>query len=179
MSAPALPVVWTVGHSSRPLDDFLALLRAHAVERVADVRRYAGSRAHPHFNPEPLAAALAGVGIGYLAFPDLGGRRAPAPGSRNTVWRNAAFRGYADYMETPEFRAALDRLVQAARERRTALLCSEAVWWRCHRSLIADALKAGGIRVLHIMAPAKAVEHPYTSAARVVDGELRYGAGAG
>ena len=177
MIAPAPAAIWTIGHSSRTLGDFLALLQAHGIEQVADVRRYAGSRAHPHFNPEPLAAALAQPGIGYLRFPELGGRRAPQPASKNTVWRNAAFRGYADYMETPEFRAGLERLVQVATERRTALLCSEAVWWRCHRSLIADALKAEGIQVLHIMDGRKVVEHPYTSAARIVDGKLRYGAG--
>lgn len=167
--------VWTIGHSARTIDDFLALLEAHAIERVADVRRYAGSRAHPHFNPEPLAAALAARGIEYLPFPELGGRRAARPDSANTVWRNAAFRGYADYMDTPEFAGGLERLLHVASEGRTALMCAEAVWWRCHRSMIADALKAGGVPVLHIM-EGKAVEHPFTSAARIVGGELRYGA---
>src|SRR5690606_17813857 len=157
--------------------DFLALLRGESIERIADVRRYAGSRAHPHYNPEPLAAALARAGVEYTPFPELGGRRAPRPDSANTAWRHPAFRGYADYMETPEFRAGMDRLVRAAKERRTALLCSEAVWWRCHRSMIADALKADGIRVLHIMEGGRVVEHPYTSVARIVDGALRYGTG--
>lgn len=153
----------------------MGLLGSQSIEVLADVRRYAGSRAHPHFNPEPLAGALSEAGIDYRPFPELGGRRAPRPDSPNTVWRNQAFRGYADYMETVEFRAGLDRLVQAAREQRTAVLCAEAVWWRCHRSMIADALKARGIGVLHIMDAGKTVEHPYTSAARIVEGQLRYG----
>jgi uncharacterized protein (DUF488 family) len=168
-------VVWTIGHSSRPLADFLALLRGQEIARIADVRRYAGSRAHPHFNPEPLAASLDEAGIEYSPFLDLGGRRPPSSASTNTVWRHPAFRGYADHMETAEFRQALDRLRQSAAEMRTALLCSEAVWWRCHRSMIADALKAGGAEVLHIMERGKVVPHPYTSAARVLHGELRYG----
>lgn len=172
-------VVWSIGHSSRPLADFLELLQRQQIERIADVRRYPGSRAHPHFNPDPLAASLEDAGIEYSPFPDLGGRRPPSPASTNTIWRHPAFRGYADYMETPEFRLALDRLREAAGEMRTALLCSEAVWWRCHRSMIADALKASGAEVLHIMERGKVVPHPYTSAARVVGGELRYGAAAG
>lgn len=177
MNPPTEPTVWTIGHSNRSLDAFLALLHAHEIGQVADVRRYAGSRAHPHFNPDALAESLARVGIGYVPFPELGGRRTPVPGSKNTVWRNQAFRGYADYMETPEFRQGLERLVRVAGERPTTLLCAEAVWWRCHRSLIADALKADGIRVLHVMGGGRAVEHPYTSAASLVAGRLRYGAG--
>ena len=169
--------IWTVGHSSRTLDDFLALLQGHGIQQVADVRRYPGSRAHPHFNPDALASALDRAGIAYLSFPELGGRRKPKPNSVNTVWRNSAFRGYADYMETQEFREGLDRLVACAKQGRTAILCSEAVWWRCHRALIADALKASGIRVLHIMSQERAAEHPYTSAASVVNGRLHYGAG--
>jgi uncharacterized protein (DUF488 family) len=171
--------VWTIGHSSRTLADFLSLLEWQEIERIADVRRHAGSRAHPHFNPEPLAVSLAQVGIEYSPFPGLGGRRKVQPDSHNTVWRNLSFRGYADYMETPEFGAALSQLRAAAEECRTALLCAEAVWWRCHRALIADALKAEGVRVLHIMDGPKLIEHPFTAAARIVKGELRYGAGPG
>ena len=167
---------WTIGHSSRPLEEFIALLQSHGIERVADVRRYAGSRAHPHFNPDALAASLEDVGIAYTPFPELGGRRAPRADSPNTVWRNAAFRGYADYMATPAFHAGLQRFIGAARERRSSLMCAEAVWWRCHRGLIADALKADGIPVLHIMGIGRATEHPYTAAARIVDGRLEYGA---
>jgi uncharacterized protein (DUF488 family) len=167
--------VWTIGHSSRTFFEFLSLLQSEHVGLVADVRRHPGSRAHPHFNPDPLASALAAVGIEYRPFPGLGGRRKPTPTSSNTAWRNVSFRGYADYMETPEFRVALDRLVESAKERRTALLCSEAVWWRCHRAMIADALKVDGVKVLHIMDGPKVVEHPFTAPARIVDGKLRYG----
>ena len=175
MTSPDPPTVWSVGHSSRPLTEFLELLASQRIEGIADVRRYAGSRAHPHYNPEPLAAALREAGIEYTPFPELGGRRQARRDSHNTVWRNAAFRGYADHMETPEFGAGLARLLDASRERRTAMLCSEAVWWRCHRSMIADALKVDGIRVLHIMSAGRAAEHPYTAPARVVDGALVYG----
>ena len=171
--------VWTIGHSSRTIDDFLTLLSSERIQLVADVRRFAGSRAHPHFNPLPLTAALAEHGVDYLAFPDLGGRRKPRPDTPHTVWRNPSFRAYADYMDTPGFTAALDGFVAVAEERRAALMCSEAVWWRCHRSMIADALKVRGVRVLHIMGEGKTTEHPYTSAATVVDGELRYGAAPG
>ena len=177
MTAPL--TVWTIGHSSRSIEDFLALVRSQAIERIADIRRFPGSRAHPHFNPEPLAASLANAGIEYLPFPDLGGRRKARPDSPNTIWRNPSFRGYADYMSTPAFAEALDRFVEIARERRTALMCSEAVWWRCHRSMVADALKACGIEVLHVMDGPKVVEHPYTSAARIDDGRLAYGADPG
>src|SRR5690606_3229445 len=134
---------------------------------------------YPHFNPEPLAASLAQAGIDYVAFPALGGRRKARPDSPHTVWRNASFRGYADYMDTEAFAKALKRVTELAARRRTALLCSEAVWWRCHRSMIADALKAQGALVLHIMEGGKTEEHPYTSAARVVNGSLRYGAEQG
>jgi uncharacterized protein (DUF488 family) len=166
-----------VGHSSLPLADFIALLQAHGVERVADVRRYPGSRAHPHFNPEPLSAALSAAGLDYCPLPELGGRRRPSAESTNTVWRHPAFRGYADFMAAAEFQAGFERLLTLGAERRTAMLCSEALWWRCHRSLIADALKVRGIEVLHLFSNGKVVEHPYTSAARVINGELHYGAG--
>lgn len=167
--------IWTIGHSSQPIQSFLALLQEQEIAAVADVRRYAGSRAHPHFNPEPLARSLAEQDIEHHPFPELGGRRSPKPGSTNTVWRNAAFRGYADFMETREFEEGLARLLHLAGERRTAIMCAEAVWWRCHRALIADALKIAGMRVLHIMSGPRVVEHPYTSAARIVDGRLYYG----
>lgn len=169
--------IWTIGHSSLPVEGFLVLLESQEIEIVADVRRYPGSRAHPHFNPEPLGRSLESCNIEYLALQELGGRRRPDPASTNTVWRNAAFRAYADFMETPEFHAGLERLFQVATRGRTAIMCSEAVWWRCHRSLIADALKARGVSVMHIMSGPKIVEHPYTSAARIVDGRLMYGGG--
>lgn len=170
-------MVWTIGHSSRSIEAFIALLEVSGVRRVADVRRYPGSRAHPQFNPGPLEDSLRRQGIEYVPFPELGGRRTPRAESRNTVWRNAAFRGYADFMETPAFGTALARLEEVATELPTAIMCAEAVWWRCHRALIADALKARGMRVVHIMEGPRWVEHPWTSAARIVDGSVVYGPG--
>lgn len=167
--------LWTIGHSTRPIDGFIALLRENGVTRLADVRRHPGSRKHPQYNVEPLAASLRAASVDFVAMPELGGRRPARPDSRNTVWRNESFRGYADYMETPAFREALGRLLALARERRTAIMCAEAMWWSCHRSLVADALKAEGVTVLHIMGPGKVTEHPYTSAARIVGGRLDYG----
>lgn len=173
MSSEAL-TIWTIGHSTRTAVEFLDLLAANEIEALADVRRYAGSRKYPQFNPDALRASLADAGIDYVAFPELGGRRHPRPDSHNTIWRNEAFRGYADYMQTPEFRAGMDRLLELARRKRTAIMCAEAVWWRCHRSLIADYLKARGIEVRHIMGAHKTENHPYTSAARIKDGVLSY-----
>ncbi|HEY0879220.1 MAG TPA: DUF488 domain-containing protein [Zeimonas sp.] len=169
--------IWTIGHSSRSLDEFLALLAAHRIECIADVRRHAGSRKHPQFNPDALARSLGERGIDYVAMPDLGGRRSTRGDSPHTVWRNPSFRGYADYMDSPAFAEALDRLAALAGASRTAMMCSEAVWWRCHRSMISDALKACGWCVLHVLDAGPAKEHPYTSAASIVDGRLAYGAG--
>jgi uncharacterized protein (DUF488 family) len=167
--------IWTIGHSTRPIQAFIALLQSQQIELVIDVRRFPGSRMHPQFNSAPLATSLAEAGIAYRSAPELGGRRTPRRDSRNTAWRTASFRGYADYMETAEFSAALERLVADAARQRTAVMCAEAVWWQCHRSLIADALKAHGVEVLHILDGPKIAEHPYTAAARIVDGRLEYG----
>lgn len=166
--------VWTVGHSTHSLEAFLAMLAAHDIEAIADVRRHAGSRKYPHFNPDALGRALAQAGVEYVPLPELGGRRPPLADSHNAVWRNPSFRGYADYMETEDFRLGVDRLLALARRRRTAVMCAEAVWWRCHRSLIADYLKARGVCVRHILGPGKSEVHPYTSAARIRDGALTY-----
>jgi uncharacterized protein (DUF488 family) len=171
-----VPRLWTVGHSTRSLGDFLGLLMAHDIEIVADVRRYPGSRRWPHFSREPLTEGLAGRGIGYEAFPELGGRRQPRPDSPNTAWRSTAFRGYADYMATEEFAEGLARLVDLGCGLRTVIMCAEAVWWRCHRGLIADALCWAGFDVHHIMGPVSSIPHPYTSAARITDGLLSYAA---
>jgi uncharacterized protein (DUF488 family) len=141
---------------------------------VADVRRFAGSRAQPQFNPPALERSLAGAGIACTPMPALGGRRVPRPDSPHTAWRNAAFRGYADYMETAEFAAAAASLARLARSDRVAIMCAEAVWWRCHRSMIADAFKANGWEVLHIMGMGDAKGHPYTPVARIVGGTLTY-----
>jgi uncharacterized protein (DUF488 family) len=171
--------LWTIGHSTRTLDEFLALLRAHGIATLADVRTHPGSRKFPHFNQEALAAALEHAGLRYIHLPDLGGRRKPRKDSRNTAWRSASFRGYADYMETPEFQSGLERLLKLGAESPIAFMCSEAVWWRCHRGLISDALKSGGVRILHIEGPREPSEHPYTTAARIVNGRLSYEAGPG
>ena len=166
--------VWTIGHSTRSIDEFLELLGSFTITALIDVRTYPGSRRYPQFNKPSLAASLSEAGIDYQHFPELGGRRRAKPDSLNMAWRNEMFRGYADYMETQEFRDGINRLVKLATECRTAIMCAEAVWWRCHRSLIADYLKAKGATVLHISSKAKTEEHPFTSAARLVDGEVSY-----
>lgn len=146
--------MFTIGHSTRSIDEFLALLRDAGVDCVVDVRRFPLSRRHPQFNAEPLSRALAAAGIGYRHEPALGGRRGRRPDgapSPNTLWREEGFRNYADYAETPEFRAALDGLLRLEREKRAAIMCAEAVWWRCHRRIIADYLIAAGVGVEHIL----------------------------
>jgi uncharacterized protein (DUF488 family) len=166
--------LWTIGHSTRTAAEFVDLLQANGIELLADVRRFPGSRRYPHFNEKELAAILAEAHIGYRLMKDLGGRRKGRADSPNTAWRNASFRGYADYMETDDFRAAIDDLRGEASRRRTAIMCSEAVWWQCHRSLIADYLKVRGIEVRHILSATKVEPHPYTSAAKIVEGKLSY-----
>jgi uncharacterized protein (DUF488 family) len=168
--------IWTIGHSTRSSDEFLGLLRGQQIELLVDVRRFPGSRKYPHFNEAEMARWLDDAGIGYRLMKELGGRRTPRADSHNTAWRNASFRAYADYLETPEFAAAIDELLREARSRRTAIMCSEAVWWRCHRSLIADYLKIHGIDVLHILSATKVEPHPFTSAASIVAGRLSYAA---
>jgi len=165
-----MPPVFTAGHSTRPIEELLALLREHGVQTLVDVRRYPGSRRHPQFSREALEASLAGAGIQYVHEPDLGGRRAARPDSPHTAWRVDAFRGYADHMETPEFGAALDRLMRRAAGETVAILCAEAVPWRCHRRLISDALVARGVEVLHIMGPGRADAHELDANARVLPG---------
>jgi uncharacterized protein (DUF488 family) len=172
-------VIWTIGHSTRSLGEFLGLLRGERIELLADVRRYPASRMHPHFDAGALGKSLIAADLRYEGYPELGGRRTPRVGSTNTRWRNASFRGYADYMESPAFDTALARLIADAADARTAIMCAEAPWWRCHRALIADALKARGIEVLHIMGEERSIAHPYTSAANVVDGKLSYGPSSG
>jgi uncharacterized protein (DUF488 family) len=168
-------IVWTIGHSTRSLAQFSDLLLGEKIEVLADVRRYPASRMHPHFNAGALQESMGAQRIRYEGFPELGGRRSPRADSANTGWRSASFRGYADYMESPAFGIALARLMAVAASARTAIMCAEAPWWRCHRALIADALKARGTEVLHIMSEGRLVEHPYTSAASVMDGKLYYG----
>jgi uncharacterized protein (DUF488 family) len=166
-------MIWTIGHSTLSLEAFIALLREQA---LADVRRYPGSRRHPQFAREALAGSLRDAGVDYHWLVDLGGRRTPRKDSRNTAWRNAGFRGYADYMETLEFARAAARLMEIARDRRTACMCAEHAWQQCHRGLIADYLKARDIEVVHILAPGRTQVHPYTEPARIVEGQLSYAA---
>jgi len=166
--------IWTVGHSTRSGEEFGRILLAHEVEVLVDVRTYPGSRRYPQFNKDTLAGSLSGIGIKYKHEPRLGGRRTARPDSHNTVWRNVQFRGYADHMETEEFKNGVRELLELAATARTAVMCAEAVWWRCHRSLLADYLKAAGHEVIHILDEKKTEEHPFTSAARLVDGKLSY-----
>jgi uncharacterized protein (DUF488 family) len=166
--------LFTIGHSTRSIEAFLALLKEHEIKLLADVRSIPGSRRVPQFGKDELRASLERNGIEYHWMPGLGGRRKVSPDSVNTAWRHPAFRGYADYMETDEFALALDELANIACAIPTVIMCAEAVWWRCHRSMIADAMKWAGFEVLHIMAPGKVVEHPWTSAARVEAGGFSY-----
>jgi uncharacterized protein (DUF488 family) len=166
--------IWTIGHSTRPLDAFLEVLARYGLEAVADVRRFPGSRRYPQYAEAALGAALAEHGIAYRWLPALGGRRRPLPDSPNVAWRNASFRGYADHLGSAEFAGGMEELLQIAGRLRTALMCSEAVWWRCHRALIADVLRVRGIEVVHILDAQHSVVHPYTSPARIVQGRLTY-----
>ena len=166
--------VYTVGHSTRALEEFLGLLAREGIAQLADVRTYPSSRRYPHFDREALAAALAGVGVGYLHLPALGGRRRPRADSPNVAWRNDGFRGYADHMRTDEFRAGIDRLLALASRAPTTVMCAEAVPWRCHRNLISDALLARNVEVLHIM-DATTAPHELTKFGWIEDGEVRYG----
>jgi uncharacterized protein (DUF488 family) len=166
--------VLTVGHSNRPLDDFIALLKAHGVERLVDIRTVPRSRHNPQFNRDALPESLEQAGIGYLHMGSLGGLRHPRPDSANSAWRNDSFRGYADYMQSPEFEKALDELIEVASRARVAIMCAEAVPWRCHRSLVADALTARGGHVEHIMSATKRNPHSVTPFARIENGRVTY-----
>jgi uncharacterized protein (DUF488 family) len=167
--------IWTVGHSTRTIDEFIDILHRNQIEILVDVRHFPGSRRFPHFNKVALHDALLAAGIRYKHLVELGGRRPVHRDSHNVAWRKASFRGYADYMETQPFRDGVDRLLEITRAGRAAIMCSEAVWWRCHRSMFADFLKAIGVHVFHILDTKKAQEHPYTSAAQLVGGRLSYG----
>lgn len=169
-----MPPLWTIGHSTRTIEEFVAILQHHQIEILVDVRHFPGSRRLPQFNKEALDDALSAASIRYEHLIELGGRRAPRSDSHNVAWRNASFRGYADYMETEAFQNGIERLLKIAGTGRTAIMCSEAVWWRCHRSMIADYLKVCGMPVFHILSLTKVQEHPYTSAAKIVSGTLSY-----
>lgn len=170
--------IMTVGHSTRTIDEFLDLLKAHGVEAVVDVRTVPRSRHNPQFNHDTLPASLKAEGIEYIHMPRLGGLRHARKDSRNTGWRNSSFRGFADYMQTEEFKVSLQELIEFSNARRIAIMCAEAVPWRCHRSLIADALALRGIEVEHIIGPIRLQEHRLTPFARVEGGNITYPAPA-
>jgi len=173
-STTAETVLFTIGHSTRPVEEFMALLEAHGIRRVVDVRTVPRSRRNPWFGIDVLPESLTGAGIDYAHMPSLGGLRRPRDDSANTGWRNASFRGYADYMQMPEFEQALEELVALAREQPTAVACAEALPWRCHRSLIADALTIRGVTVRHIMGRTSAQPHRMTPFARVDGARITY-----
>ncbi len=166
--------IWTIGHSTRSFEEFLGLLEEHHIELLADVRHFPTSQRVPWTTRALLAKALADRDIAYEHFEDLGGFRKALPDSVNEAWRNAGFRGYADYMGTPEFSTGLNRLIAVASERRTAVMCAEAVPWKCHRSLLSDALVARGIRVIHILSSGKTQDHRLTPFARVHGPRITY-----
>ena len=166
--------VWTVGHSTRTLNDFIDLLKSFGINQLVDIRTFPGSRRFPHFNKENLSQSLPQQGIAYTHMVELGGRRKPKPDSVNIAWRHASFRGYADYMQTEAFHNAIQRLEQLASAGHLAYMCSEAMWWKCHRALVSDYMKVHGWKVIHIMEKGKSVEHPYTGPARPVQGQLFY-----
>jgi uncharacterized protein (DUF488 family) len=166
--------VWTVGHSTHPLERFVALVRAHGVTAIADVRKIPRSRRNPQFNVETLAASLTAAGLAYVHRPGLGGLRRERTDSINLGWKNPSFRAYADYMQTEEFARELDALLALGARERLAIMCAEAVWWRCHRSLIADAVVARGEPVLHILTAERAEPHTLRDFARVDNGRVSY-----
>ena len=165
-------VIYTIGHSTHPLDEFVGLLRANGVEQLIDIRTIPKSRHNPQFNSETLAAALGAAGIQYVHMKELDGLRRASADSVNLGWRNASFRGFADYMQTAEFAAGVGRAIELAETRRSALMCAEAVPWRCHRSLVADALVMRGIRVMDIIGDVAPKEHMLTPFARVRGWEI-------
>ncbi len=168
------PLVLTVGHSTRPIGEFVELLKAHGVERVVDVRTVPKSRRNPQFGQDQLPGTLAEAGIGYTHMPALGGLRKSRPDSPNTGWRNASFRGYADHMQTPQFAAALEEVIASGKKETIALMCAEAVPWRCHRSLIADALLVRGVAAEDISSATRRSPHKLTPFARVRGTEVTY-----
>jgi uncharacterized protein (DUF488 family) len=170
----AATIIWTVGHSTRSSQEFNEILLAHRINALVDVRSFPGSRRYPHFNKPELSHTLEAIGIVYSHCPQLGGRRRPSPHSKNTAWENSSFRAYADHMDSEEFKKGIEVLIELAWEKHTAIMCAEALWWRCHRSLIADFLKSQAFAVIHLLDSQKTVAHPFTSAARILEGRLSY-----
>ena len=166
--------IYTVGHSTPTIEVFLSMLESFDIKTIVDIRRFPGSRKFPQFNQDNLKIALEEDGIQYISMLELGGRRKPNNDSKNTIWKNESFRGYADYMETAAFENAVLKLEEIATKYTTAYMCSEALWYRCHRAMVSDYLKAKGWNVLHIMNIAKVQQHKYTEPARIVDGKIYY-----
>ena len=166
--------IYTIGHSTHPIEDFLSMLHSFGITLVVDIRRLPGSRKYPQYNQENLKISLEKVGIDYIHLLDLGGRRKANKDSKNTQWNNDSFKGYADYMETESFKNAVQELEELANKQPTVYMCSEAVWWRCHRSMVSDYLKVQGWNVHHIMAVGKSQDHKFTSPARIVDNKVFY-----
>jgi uncharacterized protein (DUF488 family) len=167
-------IIWTIGHSTRSAAEFTAILRAHGIERLIDIRTVPRSRRNPQFNRDELPETLAAAGIAYLHMAGLGGLRHPRKDSPNTAWRNDSFRGYADYMQTEEFERSLTELIRLAERQRVAIMCAEAVPWRCHRSMVADALAARGIDVRHIFSETTEKPHSITPFAKVENNHVTY-----
>jgi uncharacterized protein (DUF488 family) len=167
-------IIWTIGHSTRTLDEFVELIKSFQIECVVDIRSFPGSRRYPYFNKESLENSLPENDIKYIHIKELGGRRKARHDSINTGWRLAAFRGYADYMETDTFKIAIRKLEEIAFRENVAYMCAEGLWWRCHRSLVSDYLQLQGWAVMHIMSISKIQAHPYTSPAEIINGKLQY-----
>jgi len=166
--------MWTIGHSTRTSEHFIDMLRSFEIKMLIDVRSFPGSKRYPQFNKENLEVSIPKNNIGYVHLKSLGGRRPVQKDSKNTAWKHPAFRGYADYMETDEFKKGSRELETIAVVQRTAYMCSEAVWWRCHRSMVSDYLKLHGWLIYHIMETGKATEHTYTAPAKIINGQLSY-----
>jgi len=167
-------IIWTIGHSNHTIKEFTDLLISFDIGIVADIRSLPGSNHYPHFNKEALEISLTEKDIEYIHLKNLGGRRRTKKNSHNLGWRKESFRGYADYMETEDFKEAVNELEELAIKKRVAIMCAEAVWWRCHRSMVSDYLKLDGWRVIHILGTDKTEEHPYTQPARIIQGKLTY-----
>lgn len=166
--------IWTIGHSTRPVDELIRILEAYGIELLVDVRRFPGSRKNPQYSEASLDRSLGAAGIAYHWIDELGGRRRPDADSPNQAWRHPAFRAYADHVETEEFAQGLFELLLLARGLRTAIMCSEILWWRCHRRLVSDVLVSLGVRVIHIRDEKVADPHRITEPAQIVDGRLSY-----
>ena len=177
MELPINKNIWTIGHSNLPLDKFILILNSFNIEIVADVRSLPGSRKFPQFDKENLMKTLPENKVNYIHILKLGGRRKVKKNSKNSAWHHPAFRGYADYMETNDFKDGIDELISIAGKKRTAIMCAEALWWRCHRSMIVDYLKFKGWKVIHIISLNKSNEHPYTQPAKIINDSLDYTGG--